>query len=150
MQVRVFWLGKTRLPGVAELTAEYTRRLSRYCDLTAEAVRAGGRKQKGGSSPEAALLTRSEGLYRIVLDPAGKDLGSQQLAAVIRQIRDGSRQGAAFCVGDADGFSAAFRAKADVLLSLSRMTLPHELARVVLLEQLYRAFSILEGHPYPR
>ncbi len=56
----------------------------------------------------------------------------------------------AFFVGGADGFSQSFRQEADLLLSLSKMTLPHELARVVLAEQIYRAFTILRNHPYPR
>ena len=150
MRVRVFWIGKTRLPGVAALAEEYTKRLGRYCKFHAEELREGKRKAGGVSAAEAALLARSEGSYRVALDPAGRNWNSAELAAFLKRKRDDGSRGIAFCVGGADGFSPAFRQQADLLLSLSPMTLPHELARVVLLEQLYRAFTLLAHHPYPR
>jgi 23S rRNA (pseudouridine1915-N3)-methyltransferase len=96
------------------------------------------------------LLARSAGSYRIVLDPSGRPWSSEELAAFLRRMRDGGQRSVTFCVGDAEGFSAQFRKEAGLLLALSPMTLPHELARVVLLEQIYRAFTMLAGHPYPR
>jgi 23S rRNA (pseudouridine1915-N3)-methyltransferase len=66
------------------------------------------------------------------------------------KLRDRGQRAVTFCVGGADGFSEGFREHADTLLALSPLTLPHELARVVLLEQLYRAFTMLANHPYPR
>ncbi|OFV92024.1 MAG: hypothetical protein A3H28_04920 [Acidobacteria bacterium RIFCSPLOWO2_02_FULL_61_28] len=150
MRVRVFWIGKTRLPGVAAMTAEYTKRLGRYCDFHTEELREGKRKAGGVSAAEAALLARSEGSCRVALDPAGRMWNSSELAAFLKKKRDDGSRGITFCVGGADGFSASFRQQSDMLLSLSPMTLPHELARVVLLEQLYRAFTLLAHHPYPR
>jgi len=154
MRVRVFWIGKTRLPGVAELTDEYAKRLGRYCDFQGqelrEVLREGKRSAGGCTAAEEKLLSRSEGARRVALDPAGRRWNSQELAKFLRTERDGGGRAIAFCVGGAEGFSAAFREQADLLLSLSPMTLPHELARVVLLEQLYRAFTLLAGHPYPR
>ena len=150
MRVRVFWIVKTRLPGVAALTAEYTKRLGRYCDFQAEELREGKRKAGDVTAAEAALLERSEGSCRVALDPAGRLWNSADLAAWLKKKRDDGSRGVTFCVGGADGFSESFRQQADLLLSLSPMTLPHELARVVLLEQLYRAFALLAHHPYPR
>ena len=154
MRVGVFWIGKTRLPGVAALTEEYTKRLGRYCDFEGrelrEASREGKRSAGGLTGAEEKLLRGSEGAQRVALDPAGRRWSSQDFAAFLRKQRDGGGRGIAFCVGGADGFSDAFRERADLLLSLSPMTLPHELARVMLLEQLYRAFTMLAGHPYPR
>ena len=150
MRVRVFWIGKTRLPGVAALTEEYTKRLGRYCEFHAEELREGKRKAGGVSAAEAALLARSEGSYHVALDPAGRNWNSTELAGFLKRKRDDGSRGITFCVGGADGFSPAFRQQAHLLFSLSPMTLPHELARVVLLEQLYRAFALLAHHPYPR
>ena len=154
MRVGVFWIGKTRLPGVAALTDEYAKRLGRYCDFQGhelrEVPRAGKRSARGYTAAEEKLLSRSEGAQRVALDPAGRRWSSEELAAFLKKQREGGSRTVAFCVGGADGFSAAFREKADLLLALSPMTLPHELARVVLLEQLYRAFTLLAGHPYPR
>ena len=84
--------------------------------------------------------------YKVVLDPGGQAITSQELADLIK-AKSGEIH---FSIGGADGFTDSFRAQADQLLSLSKMTLPHELARVVLTEQIYRAFTILHHHPYPR
>ena len=83
---------------------------------------------------------------RVILDPAGDAMRSEEMARLV----EGAGRDIAFFVGGADGFSEEFRNSADRLLSLSQMTLPHELARVILAEQIYRAFTILRNHPYPR
>ncbi|MGH9782887.1 MAG: 23S rRNA (pseudouridine(1915)-N(3))-methyltransferase RlmH [Terriglobia bacterium] len=154
MQVKVFWIGKTRLPGVAALTEEYAKRLGRYCEFQGqelrEVLREGKRIAGGFTAAEASLMARSEGSFRVALDPAGRRWSSPELARFLQKRRDGGNRAVAFGVGGAEGFSQSFREKADLLLALSPMTLPHELARVVLLEQLYRAFTLLAGHPYPR
>ena len=150
MEVRVFWIGKTRLPGVAELTEEYSRRLHRYCDFRGEEIRPGRRKSGAGSGEENAMLARSAGSHLIVLDAAGRNWNSGEFANFLKRARDRSTPALTFCVGGADGFSASFRERADLLLSLSPLTMPHELARVVLLEQIYRAWTMLANHPYPR
>ena len=84
----------------------------------------------------------------VLLDSRGKSLSSESFAAWLGQQRDAGRQSIAFAIGPASGWSDEARHKAGLLLSLGPMTLPHQLARVVLLEQLYRAFTILTGHPY--
>ena len=84
----------------------------------------------------------------ILLDPRGQQLSSEQLAARFGQLQRDSAQMVVLAIGPADGWSDASRGRATQLLSLGPMTLPHELARVVLAEQLYRACTILAGHPY--
>lgn len=149
MRIEVLWIGKTRLPGVAALTAEYSRRLGRYCQFQGGEIRT-GKKKGSGSTEEDAMRTRSEGAYRVVMDPEGKQWGSVEFYRFIERMRHQCQRTLCFCVGGADGFSNEFQERADLLLSLSPLTLPHELARVVLLEQLYRAFTTLANHPYPR
>ena len=84
----------------------------------------------------------------VLLDSRGQRFSSEELAGWIGRQRDAGAQHLIFAVGPADGWSNAARARADLLLSFGPMTFPHELARVMLAEQLYRAFTILAGHPY--
>jgi 23S rRNA (pseudouridine1915-N3)-methyltransferase len=143
MRLRVAWIGKTKDASIQALTADYLKRLSRYIptealELTNEAALL-KRLEKSGSRAAQTL---------VLLDARGKQLSSEQFAEFLRQHQDRGTQSLLFAVGGADGFSDAARAAASVQLSLGKMTLPHELARVVLLEQLYRAFTIIQGHPY--
>ena len=84
----------------------------------------------------------------VLLDSRGKSMASEAFASWLGRERDGGRQSIVFAIGPASGWSGEARGKADLLLSLGPMTLPHELARLVLIEQVYRAFTILTGHPY--
>ena len=86
---------------------------------------------------------------KILLDPEGRQMSSREFAGLVSQAEMDGRE-LLFVVGGADGLPGEWRARADLLLSLSRLTLPHEVARVVLAEQIYRAFTTLRGHPYPR
>jgi 23S rRNA (pseudouridine1915-N3)-methyltransferase len=103
---------------------------------------------------EAALLERiakqpgRTAPWLVLLDERGQKLSSEQLARTVGKERDGGRQEMIFAIGPADGWSETARHSADLLLSFGAMTFPHELARVMLAEQLYRAFTILAGHPY--
>jgi 23S rRNA (pseudouridine1915-N3)-methyltransferase len=97
---------------------------------------------------EQAIPARS---VVVALDEGGQQLDSKQLAAQLQRWRnEPARSRLAFLVGGADGLNAALRQRADFLLGLSRLTLSHRLARVVLAEQLYRAVTIISGHPYHR
>ncbi len=142
MKLRVAWVGKTKETAIQALTTEYVKRIARYVPTDTHEV-----------ASEAAVLKLADKASRtapvvILLDSRGKQLSSEELAEVIREYQDRGTQEMLFAIGPADGWSAASLAAAHIKLSLSRMTLPHELARVVLLEQLYRAFTILKGHPY--
>ncbi len=86
--------------------------------------------------------------YAILLDSRGKQYSSQEFAALLGRVRDEGAQRVVLAIGPADGWSKTGRERGNVLLSLGRMTLPHQLARVVLAEQVYRALTILAGHPY--
>jgi 23S rRNA (pseudouridine1915-N3)-methyltransferase len=102
------------------------------------------------TSAERALLEKLRGATKVLLDERGRERTSQEFAEWLGQeALRGSRE-LAFLIGGPDGFSAAFRAEADVLLALSRMTLTRDWARTLLLEQIYRGFTILRGYPYPR
>lgn len=126
---------------IEALTADYVKRLGRYLPTEAQEYKS-----------EAALL-ESLGRERvrpvtILLDSHGRQFGSEAFAEFLRRHQDGGTATIVFAIGPADGWSAAARAVASETLSLGPMTLPHELARVVLAEQLYRGFTILAGHPY--
>jgi 23S rRNA (pseudouridine1915-N3)-methyltransferase len=86
--------------------------------------------------------------HLILLDSGGKQFSSEELAATVGKLRDSGTQRLVFAIGPADGWSDSSKSRANLLLSFGRITLPHQLARVVLAEQIYRAFTILAGHPY--
>ena len=113
------------------------------------------RAQDAGSRREAeaiALLAKVPAEYGLIyLDPGGKLLSSEAFAEVLRTRKDArSVSGLAFIIGGADGLGQAVLDRAGLSLSLGAMTLPHGLARIVLAEQIYRAMTILAGHPYHR
>jgi 23S rRNA (pseudouridine1915-N3)-methyltransferase len=142
MKIKVAWIGKTKEPAIQALTDDYLKRLSRYADVAGLALK-----------DEAALLALARGEWQkerhklVLLDSRGKQLSSEELAKLLEREQVQSLP-LLFAIGGADGFSEEARRQAGFVLSLGRMTLPHELARVVLLEQLYRAFTILKNHPY--
>lgn len=141
MKLRVAWIGKTKEPAIQSLTDEYLKRLTSYADAQGLALK-----------DESALLklcgrdARPVRHTLVVLDSRGKQLSSEELAVYLENYSENNPL--LFAVGPANGFTAETRQEAKLLLSLGKMTLAHELARVVLLEQLYRAFTILKGHPY--
>jgi 23S rRNA (pseudouridine1915-N3)-methyltransferase len=141
VKLKVVWIGKTKEPAIQSLTDEYLKRLSHY---SAEGV---------VLKDEAAVLKLCARDARprhtlVLLDSRGKQLSSEELAKFLEDYHHRNPLPLLFAVGPADGFSDAARQAASFVLSLGKMTLAHELARVVLLEQLYRAFTILKGHPY--
>jgi 23S rRNA (pseudouridine1915-N3)-methyltransferase len=143
VKLQIAWIGKTKESAFRALTAEYLQRISRYA----------GAESHEMASEEALLeLARStSGRTRpvlVLLDARGRQFTSEEFAGLLRDQQDRGTQVLFFGVGPADGFSDKARAEADLILSFGKMTLAHELARIVLLEQVYRAFTILKGHPY--
>ena len=142
MKIKVAWIGKTKEPGIQTLTDDYLKRISRYAETAGLVVK-----------DEAALLILARGERQkdrhklVLLDARGKQLSSEQLAQFLER-EQAQALPLLFAVGGADGFSEEARRQAGFVLSFGPMTLPHELARVVLLEQIYRAFTILKHHPY--
>ena len=143
MKLRVVWVGKTKEPAIQSLTTEYLKRLSRY--TPAESQEYGDEQALLRSLEKAAGRTRPT---LVMLDQRGRQFTSEEFAELLRDQQDRGTQSLIFAVGPADGFSQESRGAADLVLSFGKMTLAHELARVVLLEQLYRGFTILKGHPY--
>jgi len=143
VKLAIAWIGKTKKAAFQSLTDDYLKRLRQYGEVTSAPLK-----------DEAALLKlsgrdgRSTRARLVLVDSRGKQLSSEELAAFLRDHQDRNPLPLVFAVGAADGFSGDILRQADFTLSLGKMTLAHELARVVVLEQLYRAFTILKGHPY--
>jgi len=116
---------------------------------TAES-RAGSAKARADEEAKQLLRKCADADFRIVLDERGRELSSAAFANTIRDARDRGVGSAAFLIGGPDGHGSAVREAADLMLSISAMTLPHGLLRIVLAEQIYRAITILAGHPYHR
>jgi 23S rRNA (pseudouridine1915-N3)-methyltransferase len=142
MRIRLLMLGKTRRPELRAILDDYVKRISRSCPIEITEVRDGDAALKKLDADRAATV--------VLLDAAGKNLDSNTLAKWLGELRDRGTRELIFLCGDADGFPGALRQRARQNLSLSAMTFSHELARVMLAEQLYRAFAILSGGPYPK
>ena len=143
MKLTVAWIGKTKESAIQSLTDEYLKRLSRYVDVQGTTLKDESALLKLGG--REARPTRHT---LVLLDSRGKQLSSEEFAEFLGNHQDRNPLPLLFAVGPANGFTEEARQEANLLLSLGKMTVAHELARVVLLEQLYRAFTILKGHPY--
>ncbi|HEV2644781.1 MAG TPA: 23S rRNA (pseudouridine(1915)-N(3))-methyltransferase RlmH [Acidobacteriaceae bacterium] len=137
---------RSKSDAAATLAAEYITRISRYLPCEAQTF-----------STEAGLLAALDKSARqssrtapvlILLDSRGKQLSSESFAEHLGHLRDSGTQSLIVAIGPADGWSSAARARASLILSFGPITLPHELARAVLAEQIYRALTILANHPY--
>ena len=144
VKIKVAWIGKTKGADIASLSDEYLKRVSRYAPVEGVSLRDEtevldkfGKDSKSG--------TKS---YLVLMDSRGKEFTSEEFAKFLSEHLERSPLPLVFAIGGADGFSAGVKSLAHSMISLGKMTLPHELARVVLLEQIYRAFTILKGHPY--
>jgi 23S rRNA (pseudouridine1915-N3)-methyltransferase len=142
MKIRLLMLGKTRRPELRAILEDYVKRISRSCPIEITEVRDGSAATKKLDADRAATV--------VLLDASGKNLDSNALARWLAELRDRGTRELIFLCGDADGFPDTLRQRAHQKLSLSVMTYSHELARVMLAEQLYRAFAILSGSPYPK
>jgi len=146
MKLLVLAAGKPALAYAKDGIEEYLKRLKRYGQASLELVKAGGSEEVS-----QRLLERSEGMFRVALDERGERLTTAELAKRFEALeRRGDVKTVAFLIGASDGHTPELRQKADLVLSLSSLTLQHELALVVLLEQLYRVASMRAGSPYHR
>lgn len=143
MKLTVAWIGKTKSAAVQSLTDEYLKRIRQYAEAEGIPLK-----------DESALLKlcgrdgRGTRRRLVLLDARGKQLSSEELATFLGRHQEENPVSLVFAIGPADGFSEMTREHGDFSLSFGKMTLAHELARVLLLEQLYRGFTILKGHPY--
>jgi 23S rRNA (pseudouridine1915-N3)-methyltransferase len=142
MKIRLLMLGKTRRPELHIILDDYVRRISRSCSIEITEVRDADAAIKKLDADRAATA--------LLLDAAGKQHDSESLAKWLGEQRDRGTREVIFVCGDADGFADPLRQRVTQKLSLSPMTYSHELARVMLAEQIYRAFAILSGSPYPK
>ncbi|MGA8029115.1 MAG: 23S rRNA (pseudouridine(1915)-N(3))-methyltransferase RlmH [Bryobacteraceae bacterium] len=139
VKVFVYYIGKPRDAHANAIASEFLKRSARYahCEMREIVPR------------RFDLFARHSAARKIFLDPAGRSLDSAQFVEIVeRAEREG--QDVVFLIGGHEGLPPEWKGRADLLLSLSAMTFPHELARAMLAEQIYRAFTTLRGHPYPR
>lgn len=152
MRVRIICEGKTKDAHLRALQADYAARIAHFADLQVEEIRSSSAARKSGqlTAAERRMLEKTEGGLKVALDQRGQDWTSKEFARwmAVNAVR-GTRD-LVFLVGGPEGFSGAFRRQANVLLALSRMTLTRDWARTLLLEQIYRGFTIERGYPYSR
>jgi 23S rRNA (pseudouridine1915-N3)-methyltransferase len=154
MRIRIIWEGRTKDAHLRALQADYRERIAHFSDIRVEEVaavrRSSDRDGKKVSPAERRLLEKLRGCSKVFLDPRGRECTSEEFAEWLGQQAVRGTRELAFLVGGPEGFSAAFREQADLLLALSRLTLTRDWARTLLLEQIYRGFTILRGYPYSR
>lgn len=157
MKITIVCVGKIKEKFYRDALAEYTKRLSRYCSLTITEV-ADEKTKEQASETECAIIKDREGErilksirddgYVIALAIDGKPLDSVELSEKIDKLGLSGKSNVYFVIGGSLGLSDAVMKRADYKLSFSRMTFPHQLMRVILLEQIYRSYRIINHEPY--
>lgn len=152
MKLRVLWIGKTKDRHLAHLVADYSSRAARFLPLDIVEVKEPrvdeSKRQQAEGEKMLATLDSSDRV--IVLDPGGKAWTSEQFAGVVaRHMREDPRR-LTFVIGGFSGVSDALKSRADIVWSLSPLTFTHDLCRVLILEQIYRALAIIHNHPYSK
>ncbi|HKG48760.1 MAG TPA: 23S rRNA (pseudouridine(1915)-N(3))-methyltransferase RlmH [Pyrinomonadaceae bacterium] len=152
MRIRIVWTGKTRDARLRALVDDYAGRLSHFVRCEVTELRELGRADKSGIDRETKRISDAlrPGAVTVLLDPEGAEWTSQQLAAQVQSWEGSGVKEVAFVIGGPNGLAGDFKARADKRWSLSRLTLTHEMARVLLFEQLYRAYTIIHGLPYQK
>lgn len=145
MKWQILSIGKPSLSYAKAGIDEYSRRLRRYTRLEMKQ-----QKEAGAEKNSRYLLDASEGSLRIVLDERGKKLTTRDFESEVQTWQNDAVKSVSFLIGGADGHTKEVRDSADRIWSLSGFTLQHELALVVLLEQIYRVHTLLKGEPYHR
>ena len=152
MKFRIIWTGKTRDARLRALIEDYAERLSHFVRCEVTELKELGRTDKTGIDRETKRISDAlrPGSFTVLLDPEGAEWTSQELAAQVRNWEGSGVKEVAFVIGGPNGLAPDLVTRADKRWSLSRLTLTHEMARVLLLEQLYRAFTIVQGLPYQK
>lgn len=152
MRVRIIWVGKTRDKRLSALVDDYVERLSHFVRLEVTELRDADRSDKAGIDRETKRISDAlrAGAVNVLLDAEGVELTSHQLADQVRSWEGSGTKEVAFVVGGPRGIAPEFVSRADKRWSLSRLTFTHEMARVLVLEQLYRAYTIIHGLPYQK
>ncbi len=150
MKFRFIWIGKTRDKNYRALQDEYLRRLSHFVKCEVVEIRDSAPHETKDSEGKRILEKLNQTSFVCLLDVSGRSLSSHELAKEVEKWQDSAVKEISFVIGGADGVSAEVAAMADFRLSLSFLTFTHEMARVVMLEQLYRAYTIIKGFPYQK
>ena len=152
MRFRIIWTGKTRDARLRALIEDYAGRLSHFVRCEVVELKELGRSDKSGIDKETRRISDAlrPGSVTVLLDPEGTEWTSQQLAAYVQGWEGNGTKEVAFVIGGPNGVADDFKSRADKRWSLSRLTLTHEMARVLLFEQLYRAYTIVHGLPYQK
>lgn len=152
MRLRVIWTGKTRDVHLKALIDVYLKRLSHFAKCEVSELRESSGSEKRGIDKDSKRISDGlhEGAIHVLLDPQGVEWTSEQLADQLKRWQDGGTKEVGFIIGGPNGVSEELSARVNKRWSLSRLTLTHEMARVVLLEQLYRAYTIIHGLPYQK
>jgi len=153
MRLHVIWPGKTKNAHLRALIEDYQQRVSHFsrCDIT-ELRETRSRENDAGIDKQSKRITDAllNADVTVLLDPQGQEWSSEQLARQVQNWENSGVRMVAFVIGGPDGVSPELKKQVNKLWSLSKLTLTHEMARVVLLEQLYRAFAIIHRLPYVR
>ena len=152
MRLRIIWIGKTRDARLRALIDDYAERLGHFARSEVTELRELGRTDKAGIDKETKRISDGlrSGSVSVLLDSDGVEWTSQQLAAHVQGWEVSGIKEVAFIIGGPNGVADDFKARVDKRWSLSRLTLTHEMARVLLFEQLYRAYTIIHGLPYQK
>lgn len=156
ISVKLVCVGKLKEKWLSEACAEYVKRLSRYCSLSVTELAEHTLPEKPSEAQISAALEKEgaeiikacEGCYVVAACVEGTQLGSEELSRALDRLSVEGKGKLAFVIGSSHGLSDAVKRRADMRLSVSKMTFPHQLFRVMLLEQIYRAFSISAGTKY--
>jgi 23S rRNA (pseudouridine1915-N3)-methyltransferase len=152
MRFRIIWVGKTRDARLRALIEDYAERLAHFVRCEVTEIKELGRTDRTGIDKETRRISDAlrPGSLSVLLDPEGAEWTSHELAAQVKNWEGSGVKEVAFVIGGPNGLGPELIARADKRWSLSRLTLTHEMARVLLLEQLYRAFTIVHGLPYQK
>lgn len=150
MKFRFVWIGKTKEKNWRALQEEYLKRLSFFVKFDITEIKDSLAHEIVEAESKRILENVNQSNFVCLLDVLGKEISSHELAGTIEKWQNRGLKEIAFVIGGSYGVSSEVVEKADYSLSLSRLTLTHEMARVVLIEQLYRAFTIIKGFPYQK
>ena len=150
MKFRFFWIGKTKEKNYRALQDEYLQRLSHFVKCDVIEIRDSAPHETKEIEGKRILEKLNQTSFVCLLDVTGRSISSPDLAKEVEKWQNAGMKEVSFLIGGADGVSAEVAGRADIMLSLSFLTFTHEMARVVILEQLYRAYTIIKGFPYQK
>ncbi len=152
MKLRIVWIGKTKDGNISRLVSDYSSRIERFLPLEIVEVKEPrvdeSKRQQAEGEKMLASLDSSDRV--VVLDPRGKAWTSEQFAGVVAKHMRADPRRLTFVIGGFSGVSDALKNRADIVWSLSPLTFTHDLCRVLILEQIYRALAIIHNHPYSK